>query len=310
LQNYYTILGISNFASQAEVKNAFRRMAKLYHPDVNPAGQEQFKLIAKAYGVLSESYQKSQYDYRLKQYLNVASQKTTTTKQTTTKTYEFTEQELKRRQYYQEHYKKQYEESKNKQYTTQHKSSNNEFKSILVATPLAVFLVMIILNVWSTKPDITVVPYKEEVPKKEIVIEKKNIATGDTPYRDYLGGFKEDTLAKRSLMFKNMSGNDMIIFLFSKNEFIRSCYVEHGYEINLQMLPKELSKIRIMLGKNFEYVKELPRAGVYGAFTQNCKFYEYAKKLKLDGTNQLTLTNVLEEGFIEVVEDNFFKKDS
>lgn len=284
-------------------------MAKLYHPDVNPTGQEHFKLIAKAYGVLSETYQKSQYDYRLKHYLNVGSQKTTQAKQANAKTYEFTEQELKRRQYYQEHYKKQYEEGKTKQQAYQ-KSSNNEFKSILVATPLAVFLVMILLNVWNAKPEITVIPYKEDVPKKEVLKIKKIITTGDTPYRDYFGGSREDTLAKRSLRFKNMSGSDMIVFLFSQRGFIRSCYVEHGYEINLQMLPKELSKVRIMLGKNFEYVKELPKAGVYGAFTQNCKFYEYAKKLKLDGSNQLTLTNVIEEGFVEVLEDNFFKKDS
>lgn len=284
-------------------------MAKMYHPDVNPSGQEQFKLIAKAYEVLSEPYQKSQYDYRLKYFLNAATQKTSPSQNAKSKTYEFTEQEIKRRQYYQEHYKKQYEQSQVKQ-TTIHKSSNNEFKNILIATPLAVFLIMILLNVWSTKPDITVVPYKEEVPKPPIVEVKKRITTGDTPYRDYFGGSREDTLAKRILLFKNMSGSDMIVFLFSKNEFIRSCYIEHGYEISLDMLPKEIGKIRIMQGKNFEYIKELSKAGVYGAFTENCKFYEYTKKLKLDGSNQLTITDILSQGFVEVPEDNFFKKNS
>lgn len=308
MQNYYTILGIANFASQIEVKNAFRRMAKLYHPDVNATGQEQFKLIAKAYEVLSDPYKKSQYDYRLKYFLNSGTQKTTSAQQPKTKTYDFTEQELKRRQYYQEHYKKQYEQSQTAQ-TTSRKSNYNEFKNILVATPLAVLLIMILLNVWSTKPSIVVVPYKEEVKKAALVEERKRITTGDTPYQVYFGGAVEDTLAKRSLLFKNMSGRDVIVFLFSKKEFLRTCYVEHGYEVSLEMLPREIGKMRIMQGKNFEYVKELPKAGVYGAFTVNCKFYEYNKKLKLNGSNQFTLAGILDQGFVEVTEDNFFKKN-
>jgi hypothetical protein len=309
LTNYYTILGLPNFASSGEVKNAFRRLAKLYHPDINPVGQEHFKSIVKAYEVLSDHYKKTQYDYRLKSHLNSAHRNISQKKET--KSYDFTEPELKRRRYYQEHYQKQYEQQI-KTPTPELKKQNNEFKNIIIATPLAVLLIMLVLNVWNNKPKMRVVKYKEqpqnivEAPREEI---RKRVTTGDTPYAEYYGGANRDTVSKGFLKFKNLSGNDLILFLFDKKKFIRSCYIEHGFEVNLEMLPKEISLMRIMQGKNFEYIKELSKAGVFGAFQDNCKFYQYKKKLKLDGTNNLTLVDFQNQGFMEVGEESFFKKD-
>lgn len=313
MQNYYQILGLANFASAGEIKNAFRRMAKLYHPDVNPSGQEYFKGIVKAYEVLSDPYLKSQYDYKLKYQLNQAYQKATSSTQTTTKqtkSYDPTEEELKRRQYYQEHYKKHYQQSQ-ATVSEEPKRNSNEFRNMLVATPIAVFLIMIILNVWNDKPNYKVVQYEEKfvkpVEKKEPL--KKRVVTGDTPYMDYYGGPRKDTVAKRIMNFKNMSGNDMIVFLFTDHNFLRSVYIEHGFEISLDLLPKEISAIRIMQGSDFEYIKELPKAGVFGAFNTDCKFYQYTKKVKLNGSNHLTLMNVTDQGFVEMKEEDFFKKD-
>ncbi len=282
----------------------------MYHPDVNPSGQEHFKSVVRAYEVLSDHYKKTQYDYRLKSHLNSA-HRNLDSKQKDTKTYDFNEAELKRRQYYQEYYKKQYEQQQTKTPTPELKRSHNEFKNIIIATPLAVLLIMLVLNVWNNKPKMTVVKYKEkpqsivEAPREE----RKRVSTGDSPYAEYYGGASRDTVSKAFLRFKNLSGNDLIVFLFDKKKFIRSCYVEHGFEVSLEMLPKEISLLRIMQGKNFEYIKELTKAGVFGAFKENCKFYQYKKKLKLDGTNTITLLNFVEEGFEEVGEEKFFKKD-
>ena len=303
---------MQNFASSAEVKNAFRRLAKLYHPDINPSGQEHFKSIVKAYEALSDNYKKSQYDHRLKSHLNNAHKNLSSAKNKETKDYDFSETELKRRQYYQEHYKKQYEQSQQKASTVELKRSNNEFKNIIIATPLAVLLIMLVLNVWNDKPQIKVVPYKEEVQltKLPVEVERKSVTTGDTPYAVYYGGARQDTVDKRIMRFKNMCGNDLIIFLFNKKKFIRSCYVEHGFEVSLEMLPKEISVMRIMQGRNFEYIREISKAGVFGAFKDSCKFYQYNKKLKLNGNNNLTLMDLAEQGFVEVGEEIFFKKDS
>jgi len=63
-QDYYDILGVSRDASEEEIKKAYRRLARQYHPDVNhePGAEERFKEINEAYRVLSNPETRAQYD--------------------------------------------------------------------------------------------------------------------------------------------------------------------------------------------------------------------------------------------------------
>ena len=63
-RDYYEVLGISHTASQEEIKSAFRRLARKYHPDVNdaPDAEERFKEINEAFAVLSDAEKRSVYD--------------------------------------------------------------------------------------------------------------------------------------------------------------------------------------------------------------------------------------------------------
>jgi molecular chaperone DnaJ len=63
-RDYYEVLGISKTANEAEIKSAFRKLAKEYHPDVSkdPNAEEKFKEIQEAYAVLSDPSKRSQYD--------------------------------------------------------------------------------------------------------------------------------------------------------------------------------------------------------------------------------------------------------
>lgn len=67
-KNYYDILGVSKTASSDEIKSAYRRLAKQYHPDFHPgdaAAAEKFKEINEANAVLSDDAKRKQYDYEL-----------------------------------------------------------------------------------------------------------------------------------------------------------------------------------------------------------------------------------------------------
>lgn len=64
-RDYYDVLGVDRNASQDEIKKAFRKKARQYHPDINrdnPEAAEKFKECNEAYEVLSDETKKSQYD--------------------------------------------------------------------------------------------------------------------------------------------------------------------------------------------------------------------------------------------------------
>lgn len=63
-KDYYEVLGLSKGATDEEIKRAFRKLAKQYHPDVNKeaSAEEKFKEIGEAYSVLSDPEKKRQYD--------------------------------------------------------------------------------------------------------------------------------------------------------------------------------------------------------------------------------------------------------
>jgi curved DNA-binding protein len=64
-KDYYNILGVKRNASESEIKQAYRRLARKYHPDVNPgdkSAEEKFKQMNEAYEVLSDKEKRKKYD--------------------------------------------------------------------------------------------------------------------------------------------------------------------------------------------------------------------------------------------------------
>jgi molecular chaperone DnaJ len=65
VKDYYKTLGVNKDASQDEIKKAFRKLARKYHPDLNPGdktGEQKFKEINEAYGILGDSKKRTEYD--------------------------------------------------------------------------------------------------------------------------------------------------------------------------------------------------------------------------------------------------------
>src|SRR5215467_14093734 len=63
--DYYELLGVSRKASAKDIRAAFRKLARKYHPDLNPgdkAAEEKFKQLQEAYDVLSDTKKRQMYD--------------------------------------------------------------------------------------------------------------------------------------------------------------------------------------------------------------------------------------------------------
>lgn len=102
-QNYYEILGVSQTATQEEIKKAYRNKAKQWHPDINknPNATAIFQSISRAYEVLSDLSLRQKYDDELRQ-----------ENRTNTSTTEFSSQSTESTQYsYYSSYTKTREES-------------------------------------------------------------------------------------------------------------------------------------------------------------------------------------------------------
>ena len=71
-KNYYEILGVTPDVQLVQLKSAYRRLVRKYHPDINPQGELIFKDITEAYEVLSDETLRKKYDTLNQQYIRLA----------------------------------------------------------------------------------------------------------------------------------------------------------------------------------------------------------------------------------------------
>jgi curved DNA-binding protein CbpA len=275
----------------------------MYHPDVNPYGQEDFKKILIAYETLIHPTRKSSYDLKLKYHQN-ASQ---TIKTPGKKTWTFEEKELKRRQYYDEHIKKYAKPNTNTKAThAELKKNYNEFKYILYATPIAVALFLLIVNLAASPPkQKSIAALNNSV---EVIV-PKSLKMGDSPYLQHFGYQRYSKTDAKSLTIKNNTGLDIIVCLFSEGNFLRSCFIKDGFYAEIPQLPKKKILLQYLSGLNWDENHELKEVRLYGGFTKKQSFYRSNNETELGALNEITLLTGLNEGFENINEKQFFNKE-
>lgn len=273
--DYYQILQLNSTATNAEIKAAYRRLAKLYHPDKNPSAEEKFKQIKEAYETLINTIKRNKYDSK-RNYVKVTQARKNETEKKQKNYNHSTEAELKRRQYYQEHYKMK---TRPAGYTTKTEKPNyKELTSILISIPVAVALLLLLVNIYQK-------PKKEkthtELFSKEIISE---IKTSESPYIALLGNNVFDTLSKSYIKIINKSGSDAVVFLKNKqNKVVRHHFIENNYQLYMEGIPANLYYLYYYTGKGFSN-KNYLFGNSLGNFTWVNDVDSFSKKIDITST--------------------------
>ncbi len=289
-----------------EIKASFRNLAKLYHPDKNPEGIEHFTKILKAYETLSDPVLKATYDYKLHYHQSQSHYENKP--KPPGKNWKADERELKRRQYYNEHIKKYAKQTSAYMAEAKAKKNYNEFKYIVLATPLAVILFLLIMNL-ATRDRNEVINSGLIRSATENIIATPAIETlkpGDNPYSSVFGIAKTDARYKNTLVVKNKTGEEVVVCLFAKKEFINCIYIDNNFSGKISGLPAQELTIYYSSGSDFDSTKQLEEVKVQGAFTKNLSFYKSIKTKLLSSFNELTLLPD-DKAFEKISEKEFFK---
>ena len=248
LPDYYTLLQIPATATAAEIKAAYRRLAKLYHPDKNSgsaAYEEKFKQIKDAYENLINPLKRRRYDERRNRFVTPRANPRQSEKTTSKKNYSFSEEEAKRRRYYQENYKTtSYKTTKT---ATKKQGVSTELKYILISVPLAVALLLLIIRLYEK-------PSHSNHGSNTVAISNmsKEIHTPESPYQSVLGKNLFDTASHSVIKLINKSGNDALVFLQNDSQkIIRHHFIENNYELYMEKIPSAGYKVYYWTGKGF-----------------------------------------------------------
>ncbi|MFL5754228.1 MAG: J domain-containing protein [Bacteroidia bacterium] len=313
----YAILGISSSASKEEIKAAFRKLAKLHHPDKNPDSKdsaEKFRQIKEAYETLINPLRRQKYDSK-QRYSSTYKSRTAAPADKKTKVYTTTEEDIRRRKYYQQNYGTQKKQRTN---TAPPVSRYNETKYILFTIPIAVALLFLIINLYNDeKPAVVTEQTATELPKQgenraqDTV--KRLAGTSDSPYTSWFGSAKVDRRSGSVINVYNRSGYDAVVCLTDKStgKTVRHYFIADDYYLLFEFIPEGDYYFKSYLGTGFNFSKKLLHDSIQGAFDQAKQFQKNSSDkltIALSGTDTFSVYIKTEERKNRISAEEFFRR--
>lgn len=264
--DYYILLGINRNASLTEIKNAYRELAKKYHPDKNFGDkniEEYFKEIQQAYAVLSHPEKRKKYDLKFL-YGTKSNYSQTTYKGNA---YQYAQQQAQYKQKYtQATYKKR-----------QQSNDKTESLQILISVGVALILLYFIISYSSEKSKTIAAPITERI-SNSIPEEQETepvIRNFDSPYSNFFGEEVYINGSKNHITFYNSNESEAVVCLVENrkpNKTIRNEYINRGTSFNMNNIPNGEYYLKIYYGSDWDPSKTFLNNKVRGGFKNEICF--------------------------------------
>ncbi|MEW6468805.1 MAG: DnaJ domain-containing protein [Bacteroidota bacterium] len=309
LKNYYIILGVPATASQEDIKQAYRRLAKQFHPDINPGDQyieERFKEISEAYTTLSDEELRRKYDMKFLYARNAeSSQRTGAERKARPRYRRKPDAPLTRR----------------------------EKRAIFIMLTAGISFVTFMAVMSFFIPE-----YDEAETLRQILAHDKFhprtdnhnnartplITTSDSPYEAYFGGDVDSEDSRGNISVENNLTHAAVVCLVEAREphrTIRNEYIEPGGTYRFTAIPAGTYYIKAYFGNIWQPLKKMHDGTVTGGFEKESGFFKsddpknlYHISQDISGDNlvyrnyEILLSKVFDDKKREISPEEFFRK--
>jgi len=274
-KNYYILLGVHATASFDELKIAYRKLAKKYHPDKNPdnkKAEEYFKEIQEAYTILSNPEKRKKYDLKIS-FGDGYSQKKQYTQNAGT-SYQYSQPKS---------------QSQQQNYTTHktqaHKKNKTEGYQIPVSVGIALILLYFIISYSADnktkKVKTSSFELENVVNKTQINKAEKNVTpminNFDSPYSNFFGEEIANEESKNNITIHNSNVSEAVICLVENKKpmrTIRNQYMNMGNSFKMNNIPDGEYFLKVYYGTNWDTSKTFLNNKVKGGFINEISFVE------------------------------------
>lgn len=288
--NYYIVLGVKNTATADEIRQAYRMLAKKYHPDKNPdnkAAEDFFKEVQQAYMVLSNPEKRRSFDLKFSyahaqtQYQQPKQQAKTqsTYTQYTGNAYQYAQQQAQNRQ----------SRPNAQQQRTAKKPDKSENKYIFISVGVAMILLYFIISYSSHPKHTTVKQYTAAAdtqtlypPTDAALEDAAQISDNSNVYSEHFGEETFDNKSRNQLTVYNSDVTEAVVCVVDQKSgrVIRSRYIASGSEMEFHYLPDGAYFLNVYFGKDWNRNKQYADTTIHGGFRQSLGF------VKLNGGRQ------------------------
>ena len=286
IRNFYALLGVSSAATQDEIKLAYRKLAKRFHPDKNPGdkkNEERFKEISEAYNVLSDEESRRKYDLKFHYSANAGTGKKYNPGSTREQPRFRTKKEMPPT-------------------AAEKRTTRWIFASVIG------FILIIILMIIFNPADDETSKINELVEQQEVIAPVKKekpppIRDADSPYDKIFGPGIEVDEARNSIVVINSEASEVVVCLVQKNaphKTIRNEYFGPGLSYRINGIPNGTYFLKVYFGRHWNPNKKLAGGKVTGGFDEEIGFFRSDKKEDLFLIDQHSAGENLEYSNYEV----------